>query len=143
MMVVGPRLDTPVGTGAGNAHVRRVIVQLDWGWLHHQPDSALSHWYQRRFAQGGKRVRKIGIVALARKLLVALWRYLEFGVIPDGAKLKPMEVRGPTQRLSANELVRAPVKSYWVLFEPQCRRGARFQASRISLWCPGHCRRHG
>jgi len=70
----------------------RLIVQLAGGWLHHQPDSALSQWYQRRFAQGGKRVRKIGIVALARKLLIALWRYLEFGVIPDGAKLNPMEV---------------------------------------------------
>jgi transposase len=79
-------------TRAGNAHVRRVIVQLAWGWLRHQPDSALTHWYQRRFAHGGKRVRKIGIVALARKLLIALWRYLETGVIPDGAQLKPMEV---------------------------------------------------
>jgi transposase len=79
-------------TRAGNAHVRRVIVQLAWGWLRHQPDSALTHWYQQRFGGGGKRVRKIGIVALARKLLIALWRYLETGVVPDGATLKPMEV---------------------------------------------------
>jgi transposase len=79
-------------TRAGNAHVRRLIVQLAWGWLRHQPDSALSQWYQRRFAHGGKRVRKIGIVALARKLLIALWRYLDAGVTPDGARLKPMEV---------------------------------------------------
>jgi transposase len=79
-------------TRAGNAHVRRVIVQLAWGWLRHQPDSALSQWYQRRFAHGGKRVRKIGIVALARKLLIALWRYLETGVSPDGAQLKPMKI---------------------------------------------------
>jgi transposase len=77
-------------THAGNAHVRRMIVQLAWGWLRYQPDSALSQWYQRRFAHGGKRVRKIGIVALARKLLIALWRYVETGVIPDGAQLKPM-----------------------------------------------------
>jgi transposase len=79
-------------TRAGNAHVRRVIVQLAWGWIRHQPDSALTHWYQQRFGAGGKRVRKVGIVALARKLVIALWRYLETGVVPDGAQLKPMEV---------------------------------------------------
>jgi transposase len=78
-------------TRAGNAHVRRVIVQLAWGWIRHQPGSALTHWYHQRFAGGGKRVRKIGIVALARKLLIALWRYLETGVVPDGAQLKPTE----------------------------------------------------
>jgi transposase len=77
-------------TRAGNAHVRRVIVQLAWGWIHHQPGSALTHWYQQRFGAGGKRLRKIGIVALARKLLIALWRYLETGVVPDGARLKTM-----------------------------------------------------
>ena len=79
-------------TRAGNAHVRRVIVQLAWGWLRHQPESALTHWYQQRFGGGGKRVRKIGIVALARRLLIALWRYLETGLVPDGAQLKPTEV---------------------------------------------------
>ena len=79
-------------TRAGNAHVRRVIVQLAWGWIRHQPGSALTHWYQQRFGRGGKRLRKIGIVALARKLLIALWRYLETGVVPDGAQLKPTEV---------------------------------------------------
>jgi transposase len=78
-------------TRAGNTHVRRVLVQLAWGWTRHQPDSALTHWYQRRFAAGGKRMRKIGIVALARKLLIALWRYLETGVVPPGAQLKPLE----------------------------------------------------
>ena len=48
-------------TRAGNAHVRRVIVQLAWGWIRHQPDSALTHWYQQRFGGGGKRVRKSGL----------------------------------------------------------------------------------
>jgi len=79
-------------TRAGNAHVRRVIVQLACGWLRHKPESALTHWYQQRFGGGGKRVRKIGIVALARRLLIALWRYLETGLVPDGAQLKPTEV---------------------------------------------------
>ncbi len=77
-------------TRAGNTHVRRVMVQLAWGWLRFQPTSALALWYQRRFGHGGMRLRKIGIVALARKLLVALWRYLETGAVPDGATLKPV-----------------------------------------------------
>jgi transposase len=76
-------------TRAGNDHVRRIMVQLAWGWLRWQPDSALAQWYERRFASGGPRMRRIGIVALARKLLIALWRYVDQGVLPDGARLKP------------------------------------------------------
>jgi transposase len=75
---------------AGNTHVRRVMVQLAWGWVRYQRGSALSRWYQQRFGDGGARMRKIGIVALARKLLVALWRYLATGVAPEGATLKPV-----------------------------------------------------
>lgn len=75
-------------TRAGNTHVRRVMVQLAWGWLYHQPSSALSRWYQQRFAAGGPRLRRIGIVALARKLLIALWRYVAHGVRLEGAALK-------------------------------------------------------
>lgn len=75
-------------TRAGNRHVRRLMVQLAWSWLRYQPGSALAQWYHRRFADGGRRMRRIGIVALARKLLIALWRYLETGVVPDGAVLK-------------------------------------------------------
>src|SRR5215472_3029110 len=78
-------------TRAGNHHVRRVMVQLAWGWLRYQPTSALTAWYQRRFGHGGKRLRRIGIVALARKLLIALWRYVQTGIVPDGAQLKPQE----------------------------------------------------
>lgn len=79
-------------TRAGNTHVRRVMVQLAWVWLQYQPDSALAQWYQQRFGGGGKRLRRIGIIALARKLLIALWRYVETGTVPDGARLKPVEV---------------------------------------------------
>jgi transposase len=79
-------------TRAGNVHVRRVMVQLAWGWLRYQPESALTQWISVAFGGGGKRLRRIGIVALARKLLVALWRYLETGAVPDGAQLKPTEV---------------------------------------------------
>lgn len=75
-------------TRAGNQHVRRVMVQVAWGWLRWQPTSALSQWYQQRFAHGGLRLRRIGIVALARKLLLALWHYVDHGVLPEGATLK-------------------------------------------------------
>ncbi len=70
---------------AGNKHVRALIVELAWLWLRWQPGSALSQWYARRFGGGNKRARKVGIVALARKLLIALWRYLEHGELPAGA----------------------------------------------------------
>ncbi len=73
---------------SGNRWVRGLAIDIAWGWLRHQPRSALSLWYQERFARGGPRARKIGIVALARKLLVALWRYLETGLLPEGAELK-------------------------------------------------------
>lgn len=72
---------------AGNKRVRRTMIELAWKWLDYQPHSALSHWFCERFGQG-QRSRRIGIVALARKLLIALWRYLEQGVLPQGAQLK-------------------------------------------------------
>jgi transposase len=70
---------------AGNRWVRGIIVELAWCWLQHQPKSKLSLWYQKRFAHGNTRLRKVGIVAVARKLLTALWQYLETGVPPEGA----------------------------------------------------------
>lgn len=73
---------------AGNRQVRGMAIEIAWSWLRHQPDSALSCWYNRRFAKGSSRVRRIGIVALARKLLIELWKYLETGVVPEGAYLK-------------------------------------------------------
>jgi len=75
-------------TRAGNKHVRRLMVQLAWSWVRYQPQSALTRWYRQRFGAGSKRLRRIGIVALARKLLIALWRYVAFGEIPPGATLK-------------------------------------------------------
>ena len=63
-------------------------VGLAWGWLRWQPTSALSEWYRRRYATGGARLRRIGIVALARRLLIALWRYVEQDQVPTGATLK-------------------------------------------------------
>ena len=73
---------------SGNRRVRAMAVEIAWSWLRLQPQSELSQWYQRRFGQGGARLRKIGIVAMARRLMIDLWRYLEQGVVPAGAKMK-------------------------------------------------------
>ena len=73
---------------AGNKRMRVMAIEMAWSWLRFQPDSGLSRWYRRRFGSGGKRMRKIGIVALARRLMIALWRYLESGLVPEGARLK-------------------------------------------------------
>ena len=75
---------------AGNRAVRALAIEIAWSWLRNQPESQLSRWYRKRFANGGSRIRRIGIVALARKLLIALWRYVEEGVLPEGAQLKPV-----------------------------------------------------
>jgi transposase len=72
---------------AGNRRIRTLMVELSWLWLRYQPKSELSNWFEARFANGGKRTRRIGIVALARKLLVSLWKYVETGEIPKGAAL--------------------------------------------------------
>jgi transposase len=72
---------------AGNERVRTLAVEMAWVWLRFQPQSKLSQWYLKRFAECGKRMRRIGIVAMARRLLIDLWRYLEHGVVPEGARL--------------------------------------------------------
>ena len=73
---------------AGNARVRHLMTELAWRWLRFQSGSELARWYERRFGAGTKRMRRVGIVALARKLLVALWRYGAQGVIPQGVLIK-------------------------------------------------------
>jgi len=72
---------------AGNARVRTLMIQLAWLWLRYQPGSKHSQWYQKRFGGGSRRQRRIGIVALARRLLVDLWRFLSAGVVPQGARV--------------------------------------------------------
>lgn len=89
---------TPYGSGnyqieqgiskAGNRRVRKVLIEVGWYWLRYQGNSKLSQWFMKRFADGGKRMRRTGIVALARKLLIAIWRYLDAGIVPEGAELK-------------------------------------------------------
>ncbi len=73
---------------AGNAKLRTTMIELAWTWLRYQPDSALSHWFRERVGTRKGRPRRIAIVALARKLLVALWRYVETGLVPEGARFK-------------------------------------------------------
>jgi transposase len=77
---------------AGNRRARRKAIELAWLWLKHQPDSALTKWFKARTLNASKRIRRITIVALARKLMVALWRYLTTGLVPDGAVLKPVKI---------------------------------------------------
>jgi transposase len=74
---------------AGNHRARELAIELAWLWVHHQPDSELSRWFRERVRDLKGRIRRITIVALARKLMVALWRYLETGVVPTGAVLRP------------------------------------------------------
>ena len=74
-------------TKAGNRHVRALAIEIAWGWVNWQPESALTRWFNERFAEGGSRRRRIGIVALARKLLIELWKYLQTGTPPEGAVL--------------------------------------------------------
>jgi transposase len=73
---------------AGNRRVRTLMIELSWCWIRYQGESKLSQWYRERFGKGAKRARRVGIVAVARRLLVALWRFTETGELPEGAVLK-------------------------------------------------------
>jgi len=73
---------------AGNRPIRAMAIEIAWAWRRFQPARALSQWYERRFGAGSARLRKLGMVALARKLLIALWRFVKTGVLPEGAVLK-------------------------------------------------------
>ncbi|MHC2303221.1 transposase [Rhizobium mongolense] len=82
-------VDHEQGVGkVGNPRLRTVMIQLAWLWLQHQPDSALSTWFRERVQRNGGRGKKTAIVAMARKLLVALWKYAVHGIVIEGAKLK-------------------------------------------------------
>jgi len=73
---------------AGIQPVRKIAIELAWCWVRFQPKSKLACWFNKRFADAGKKARKVGIVAVARRLLIALWRFLNTGVLPEGAELK-------------------------------------------------------
>jgi transposase len=80
---------------AGNSHIRALAIDMAWGWRRVQPERALTPWSQPRFGHGSRRLRRRGLVALARKLRMAWWRFVETGVLPDGAALK---AAGPIER---------------------------------------------
>jgi transposase len=84
----GMRSDQGIGK-AGNPRARTLAIELAWLWVRHQPESALTHWFLERVGTATGRIRRIAIVALARKLMIALWRYLTTGMIPEGAVMKP------------------------------------------------------
>jgi transposase len=77
---------------AGNPRARQKAIELAWLWVQHQPNSVLTQWFLERTAKASKRIKRIAIVALARKLMVALWRYLTTGLVPAGAVFKPLNV---------------------------------------------------
>jgi transposase len=83
----GPKCRDQGISKAGNPKARSTMIELAWLWLRHQPDSPLSIWFQERVGTLKGRIRRITIVAVARKLLIALWRYLETGMVPTGAVL--------------------------------------------------------
>lgn len=82
------RNDQGIGK-AGNPRARTLAIELAWLWVRHQPESALTKWFLERVGTATGRIRRITIVALARKLMIALWRYLTTGMIPEGAVMKP------------------------------------------------------
>jgi transposase len=88
----GSRLREQGISKAGNRRVRTLAIEIAWAWLRYQPQSKLSRWFLERFAGGGSRMRRIGIVALARRLLIDLWRFLEYGVVPEGAQVEALAV---------------------------------------------------
>lgn len=93
---------------AGPSKLRALMVQLAWGWLRYQPDSDLAKWYGERFGGTAKRSKRVGIVAVARKLVIALWRYVTQGVIPGGAELKSAGHRITTPRQRGCSIRRLP-----------------------------------
>jgi transposase len=72
---------------AGNARARKTLIQLAWLWLRYQPDSSLTCWFRERVGNLQGRTRRIAIVAMARKLLIAIWRYATDGIVPEGAQI--------------------------------------------------------
>ena len=73
---------------SGNPRARRTAIELAWLWLRHQPGSTLTRWFHERVGSAKGRMRRIMLVAMARKLIVSLWRYVTVGLVPDGAVLK-------------------------------------------------------
>jgi hypothetical protein len=116
---------------AGNPHARRLAIEIAWLWIRHQPNSALSKWFAQRVGEAKGRIRRIAIVALARKLMVALWRYLETGLIPEGAvmnaaskgiaqKRAPRSACAPGRCVTVHPLGSLPLFQIGPTVRPRC-----------------------
>ena len=124
---------------AGNARLQAISIQLAWNWVRWQPQSALTQWYRAHFGTG-KRARRIGIVAVARKLVIALWRYVTTGVVPDGRGAESRVGRADRRRVSRALRVRfVPGR---VTRPPRRRYRSHVSGLRLhSLWGPRACAR--
>jgi transposase len=120
---------------AGDRRIRTLLSQIAWGWLRYQPHSALSVWFNTRLALRGKRMRRIGIVALARRWLIALWRYVQSGTMPESASLKPLSPDGETCWGTAHPSSRrSRVADHW--------RGRLPESGACVAWNEGSHGRH-
>jgi transposase len=109
-------------TQAGNGYLRPMAVELAWGWVRFQPESRLTQWDQARCGQGSARRRQIGMVALARKLLLALWHFLERGEVPAGAILKAEAWVYRVQRVAQ---ARGERTRFWLVRATRCEARVR------------------
>ena len=133
---------------------RSLLVEIAWYWLRYQPHSALSQWVRSALWRRGERMRRIGIVALARRLLVALWRYLEHGLIPLRARLKRHGLpRARPARRDASGVELTGKKQYRADSSAACKEvqvpvpypgehGSTPSLRDGALWCKGLATRH-
>jgi hypothetical protein len=110
----GNRLREQGISKAGNRRVRTLAIEIAWAWLRYQPRSKLSRWFLERFAAGGSRMRRIGIVALARRLLIDLWRFLEHGVSRKVRRLNRWQFK--EWGVLEFWLVKSPESSCWAIW---------------------------
>src|SRR5262249_31673283 len=116
---------------AGNRRARHKAIELAWLWLRHQPNSALSHWFRTRTANAGRRAKRIAIVALARKLIMALWRYLTARLVPEGATMKS---KTRARAGSPRRTLRRPVG--WIMAVPPKGQPKPVRRWVSSSWLP-------
>ena len=121
---------------AGNRHVRAIAIEMAWSWVRYQPGSKLTRWFMKRFSEAGTRSRKVGIVALARRLMIELWRYLEWGVMPEGAQLKAHQHGRKMSRGRNDKHSRAAVVSSSGNSTPAHRSGVKAKPFGLAIARP-------
>ena len=91
----------PGNSKAGNSWARRILIEVAWLWQKYQPASPLSHWYIQKTTGQSSRIRRIMLIALARKLAISLWRYVETGLVPEGVVMPEPNRNAPPLRINA------------------------------------------